>query len=87
MHSIVAFVLSFSVFIGYYPLEIRAEKSVEGQEWVSVADSVYICRSSGAYAYHSHYCQGLKRCTHRIDKVTQKEAIRIGFEKPCGFCY
>lgn len=87
MHSILVFVLSLAVLIGHSPSEFRTKKPLGGHEIHSVADSVYICRSSGAYAYHSHYCQGLKRCTHRIDKVTPKEAIRLGFEKPCGFCY
>ena len=50
------------------------------------ADSVLICRSSRSYAYHSFECRGLAHCTHKIIKVTQEEAVRMGY-KPCKICY
>ena len=49
-------------------------------------DSVYICQSRSAYAYHSHICRGLARCTHGIVKLTKAQAIKIGY-KPCKICY
>lgn len=49
-------------------------------------DSVYICQSRSAYAYHSHICRGLARCTHGITKVTKAYAIKMGY-KPCKICY
>jgi hypothetical protein len=50
-------------------------------------DSVLICDSENAYAYHAKWCTGLKRCTHQVKKVTLSEAKRLGFEKACGYCY
>lgn len=50
-------------------------------------DKVYVCKSGTSYAYHKKVCQGLKKCTHRIDTVTVKEAIASGHKKPCGYCY
>ncbi len=49
-------------------------------------DSVYICQSRSAYAYHSYECRGLSRCTHGIVKITKAQAIKLGY-KPCKICY
>jgi len=49
-------------------------------------DSVYICQSRSAYAYHSHICRGLARCTHGIVRITRAQAIKMGY-KPCKICY
>lgn len=49
-------------------------------------NEVLICVSSGATKYHSHECQGLKRCKNTIEKVSIKEAIQRGYEA-CGYCY
>jgi len=48
--------------------------------------TVLICESNSAYAYHSHTCHGLARCTHTISKVTQSEAKRLGYVA-CKICY
>jgi len=48
---------------------------------------VYICRSGTSYAYHNRLCQGLRRCTHKIDTVTIEKAIQTGHKKACGYCY
>jgi uncharacterized protein YgiM (DUF1202 family) len=47
---------------------------------------VLICRGTSAYAYHSHYCQGLNRCQAAVEKVTLTYAKQIG-RTPCGYCY
>ncbi|HLZ87140.1 MAG TPA: hypothetical protein VKQ52_07870 [Puia sp.] len=48
---------------------------------------VYICNSSGAYAYHStKSCRGLNRCSHEILKVTLSEAVNTYRRKPCKIC-
>ncbi len=47
---------------------------------------VLVCESSSSYAYHTHYCSGLGRCTHNVVKVTQEQAQKMG-KKPCKFCY
>ncbi|MBP6730961.1 MAG: hypothetical protein KA149_02820 [Chitinophagales bacterium] len=49
-------------------------------------DKVYICISPGASKYHSHYCQGLKKCSHEVKSVTVKQAVDKGYG-PCGYCY
>lgn len=50
------------------------------------ADSVLICQSKSAHAYHSYICSGLSRCKHKIIKMSKEDAIKAGY-KPCGFCY
>lgn len=52
----------------------------------SATDSVYICQSRSAYAYHKTACSGLARCTHTISKITKAQAIKLGY-KPCKICY
>jgi len=47
---------------------------------------VLICNSSTAYAYHSHYCSGLNRCTHSVSKVKVSEAVKLG-RSACEVCY
>jgi hypothetical protein len=49
-------------------------------------DSVYICQSKSAYAYHKYECRGLARCTHSIVKITRAQAVKLGY-KPCKICY
>lgn len=48
---------------------------------------VLICLGSTAYAYHNHYCQGLKRCEGEVKEVTIHEAKSNNRGKPCGYCY
>jgi hypothetical protein len=48
---------------------------------------VYVCRSPTAHVYHSGYCQGLNNCTHKVDQVTVDEAVKLGYNRPCGHCY
>ena len=47
---------------------------------------VLICKSPTAYAYHSYECRGLARCTHKIEKVSLEDAIKLK-KKACGYCY
>lgn len=54
--------------------------------WDGREPEVYICTGSSSYAYHDHYCQGLKQCRHEVNLVQMDEALRIG-RKPCGYCY
>lgn len=51
-------------------------------------DSVYICVSARAYAYHrDKYCSGLQRCTHTIKYVSQTDAETKYKRKKCRTCY
>ena len=48
---------------------------------------VYICNSSGAYAYHStESCRGLNRCSHGVLKVTLSDAVHKYGRRPCKIC-
>ena len=49
---------------------------------------VWICTSSGAYAYHNNrQCQGLNNCKATIIQVTKEEAIQKWGRRPCKRCY
>lgn len=70
-----------------YLQESSLEEGKDVEEFgVNASDTVLICKSKSAYAYHSHQCQGLKRCKSGIGSLTKKEAVNAGY-KPCGFCY
>src|SRR5690349_6218633 len=49
-------------------------------------EDVLICKSGTAYAYHNHYCRGLKECTHVVERITLHEAL-AQHRKPCSYCY
>lgn len=50
-------------------------------------DSVYICYSNTSYAYHSSTdCRGLNRCTHKIIKVSKKDAVDKYGKRACKLC-
>lgn len=53
---------------------------------VTKQDSVLICNSKNAYAFHSHYCSGLSRCKAGVSKVTKSEAESRG-RQACKICY
>jgi len=48
---------------------------------------VYVCRSPNAHVYHIGYCKGLDSCTHGVDQMTVEEAVRLGYKRPCKYCY
>ena len=50
------------------------------------SDTVTICLSEDAYAYHDHQCMGLDQCDGGTEEVTVEEAEDDG-RTPCGFCY
>ena len=50
------------------------------------SDTVTICLSEDAYAYHDHQCMGLDQCDGGTEEVTVEEAENDG-RTPCGFCY
>lgn len=49
-------------------------------------ETVLICDSSSAYAYHNRRCQGLNKCKHPVVRITKKKAIQMG-RRPCRICY
>ena len=52
----------------------------------AVESKVLLCNSKNAYAYHSHHCQGLKRCKSSISEISLSKAKAQG-RKACGYCY
>lgn len=51
-------------------------------------DSVYICVSKGAIAYHQNLsCRGLRSCKHQMIKVSLSEAINKYHLRECHICY
>lgn len=49
-------------------------------------DTVLICKSKAAYAYHRYECRGLKHCTYKLAKLTREKAEQLGY-RPCKICY
>ena len=50
-------------------------------------DSVYICDSKTAYAYHKDQdCSGLNYCTHGVYKVSLKDAETVYGRRACKLC-
>jgi hypothetical protein len=52
------------------------------------ADSVYVCLSREAYAYHCrNNCRGLRQCTHIVKRASIGYAqIKLN-RRACGYCY
>lgn len=50
------------------------------------ADTVLICKSKAAHAYHRYECKGLKHCTYQLARMTRSQAVAKGF-RPCKICY
>lgn len=52
------------------------------------ADSVYVCLSREAYAYHCRSnCRGLRQCTHTVKRVSMSYAQVTLNRRACGYCY
>ncbi|OCX54263.1 hypothetical protein BEL04_08375 [Mucilaginibacter sp. PPCGB 2223] len=49
------------------------------------ADTVLICKSKSAHAYHLYECRGLKNCTYTIIKLPKTQAIKLGY-RACKIC-
>lgn len=73
-----------------FPLIFRSNNSPSNSDKNTHADdkkdSVLICNSKSAYAYHKTYCTGLNRCKAGVSKISKKEASERGY-RPCKFCY
>jgi hypothetical protein len=61
---------------------IQAEQEIENNG----SEEVLVCKSKSSYAYHSHVCQGLKRCKAGTKSMSEKEAREAGY-KACKYCY
>jgi hypothetical protein len=75
-----------AIFILFLLLGTAGIAGATGRITHFVTDSVYICKSKSAYAYHQYQCRGLARCTHGIVRITKAQAIKLGY-KPCKICY
>jgi hypothetical protein len=59
----------------------------KNNEVLNIQDSiVLVCKGPRSYAYHDHFCQGLKKCSVQIEKMSIDEAKRLD-RIPCGYCY
>jgi len=72
--------------MGYMAAKYLAKGKAPQQVQPANQPTVLICVSSSAYAYHSHTCSGLSRCTHTIQRVTILEAQGRGY-RACKICY
>ena len=50
------------------------------------SNTVTICLSEDAYAYHDHECMGLNKCNGGTEEISIEEA-KDKRRTPCGFCY
>jgi uncharacterized protein YgiM (DUF1202 family) len=62
------------------------QRTVSRQQVVRHEESVLICDSNSAYAYHNHNCSGLNRCRHDVVRISIAEARKLG-RTPCKICY
>ena len=59
-----------------------------GIGYLKDTDYVWICTGPKSKCYHTiKNCNGLRRCSGKIKKMTLKKAKNIGRGKPCSFCY
>jgi len=50
--------------------------------------SVYICTGPQSERYHkTNTCRGLSKCSTKIIKVTQEDAVKKYNRTPCKICY
>jgi hypothetical protein len=50
------------------------------------SDSVYVCKSPDAYAYHhDEDCEGLRNCSYEVISVSKDEAISSYNRDLCGY--
>lgn len=55
---------------------------------VSAENTVYICASPKAYAYHkTKTCRGLNRCAYEVKQVSQYDATAKHKRTACKLCY
>jgi len=69
------FLISSLLFTGFRPANLRK------------VEYVYICQGPYSKVYHkSNECRGLSRCSTKILKITQEEAVKMG-RRPCKIEY
>jgi len=75
----------FSLFFG---IDDLSQTNSRSQDMLLAKQTSYvlICKSENAYAYHTHYCSGLKNCKSNILKLSISNAIHNGY-KACRNCY
>ena len=81
--KILFLLITTSTLISFNPISAKNQSFAMLAPQTSV---VYICNSSGAYAYHTHYCQGLNRCKSSVSQVNISTAKSKGYRE-CGYCY
>ena len=80
------FLLALTITALWLP-SISQVKQTPISSTVVAADSVYICDSKTAYAYHlKQDCSGLNKCTHGIFKISKEDAVKLYGRKACERC-
>ena len=79
-------ILLFTFLLLFHPSHFSTAGNANSSATILKESYVLICVSPTAYAYHDHYCRGLKACTHEVKKITITRAVDIG-RRPCGYCY
>lgn len=79
--------MRLSFFFIFFFLIACNEKSGTKTDLVISEGEVLVCISGTAYAYHQKgNCQGLRKCTHKIVKMSLTEAKEEMGREPCGYC-
>lgn len=80
-----AVVVTYSVLLGGVAVNANNYR-IKQQRLFNTGSQVLVCTSPNAYAYHSHECRGLKRCSHNIVTMSRQAAEKKGYT-PCKICY
>ncbi len=85
--KIFPFLFSVVLLSGQLNSQEHITRNVSGKYQELKTDSVLICNSKGAYAYHKYYCSGLKRCKANVLKVSKIDAGNKYNRTACKICY
>ena len=85
MKKVFAFLLISTVLVSGSAFSVPSAHAAAIQQQAKT-EKVIVCNSKSAYAYHSHECSGLSRCTHGTSTITKSEAVERGY-RPCKICY
>ena len=77
-------IISLLLFLG--PVAIPSTILTLNAKPKTQNETVLICQSPDAYAYHAFRCRGLARCSYEVVRVSKAEAQNRNY-RPCRNCY
>jgi hypothetical protein len=86
MSRLIALFALLTLFSLGSPMALTSGSFSSSSSSIVPEQAVMICMTSASYAYHSNYCQALKRCTADVETVSVSEAKSFG-RRACGHCY